>query len=263
MNEPTKNNPEIDALLGAYALDALDLSERALVEAYIARNPQARDEVDELRESAASLALIPGDDDVAVPPSLWERISAEVASAEGDDGREGAQSISLDERRIRRASRSSRILTSVVAAAATIAIVVLGAQLVSVNRNLDDARSPGETGLAAAFDRARTADGAKEVTLASAKTSSGVARVVLLPDGSGYLTNDEMAALPSDQTYQLWALTGDEANPTVISAGILGADPKAAAFKTAGDVHGFVVTVEAVPGVATSEQPPFASATVA
>ena len=57
--------PELDALLGAYALDALDPDERAQVDEYLARNPGARAEVDELRETAAALALRPVDDDDA------------------------------------------------------------------------------------------------------------------------------------------------------------------------------------------------------
>jgi len=46
VNGPLHNDAEIEALLGAYALDALDEDERARVDAYIAANPRARDEVD-------------------------------------------------------------------------------------------------------------------------------------------------------------------------------------------------------------------------
>ncbi|HVJ97274.1 MAG TPA: hypothetical protein VNC41_10640, partial [Acidimicrobiia bacterium] len=63
-------------------------------------------------------------------------------------------------------------------------------------------------------------------------------------------------------TYQLWALTGDPDKPTVISAGVLGSDPKAVAFQAGGDVHGFALTVEDAPGVVASEQPAYASATL-
>jgi hypothetical protein len=77
------------------------------------------------------------------------------------------------------------------------------------------------------------------------------------------LKNDGMKPLPSDQTYQLWALTGDPKRPTAISAGVLGADPGAIGFHTSGDVHGFGVTVEKSPGVVSSQQPMYASAGVA
>ena len=50
---------ELDSLLGAYALDALDPADRARIDAYLERDADARAEVDELRETAASLALLP------------------------------------------------------------------------------------------------------------------------------------------------------------------------------------------------------------
>ena len=62
-----------------------------------------------------------------------------------------------------------------------------------------------------------------------------------------------MKQLASDQTYQLWALTGDPNHPTAISAGVLGADPQAAAFRLAGDVHGFALTIEQAPGVVQTQ----------
>jgi len=77
MNMPTPNDPELDSLLGAYALDALDRDERLRVDTYVANNARARAEVDELRESAASLALAPVDD-LTAPPHLWDRISLSI-----------------------------------------------------------------------------------------------------------------------------------------------------------------------------------------
>ena len=59
MTDPTSvpDAGELDSLLGAYALDALDAADRARVEAYLERDAAARAEVDEMRETAASLAL--------------------------------------------------------------------------------------------------------------------------------------------------------------------------------------------------------------
>ena len=58
----TPSNPaELDALLGAYVLDALEADERAQVEQYLEQDdPRARAEVDELRETVAALAAAPG-----------------------------------------------------------------------------------------------------------------------------------------------------------------------------------------------------------
>jgi anti-sigma-K factor RskA len=253
MNLPAANDPELDALLGAYALDALDADERARVDAYIVTNVRARDEVDELRESAASLALAPVDDTTA-PPELWDRISRtierEMAAESGEDIE--------DELAARRRRRRSRWMSIVAAAAAVIAIA-LTAQVVSLHNRLDNAGGTGQRAAAAAFVRAGQVTGARKVALAPAH-GAAVARVVLLPDGSGYLKNDNLAPLDAQHTYQLWALTGSAAHPVAISAGVLGSHPIAAEFQTSDPVLGFALTVEPAPGAAQPSQAPFASA---
>ena len=105
--------------------------------------------------------------------------------------------------------------------------------------------------------------GARETQLVSATNDEEVARIVVLPDGRGYMVGDALDALPDDQTYQLWAVVpggGDETK--VISAGVLGADPKAASFEVDGDVDAFVLTVEEAGGVEASEQDPYAAGTL-
>ncbi len=249
MSQSVPRDPQLDALLGAYAVDALDDDDRRRVEAYLERTPAARDEVDELREAAASLALAPVAD-LRAPAVVWNRIANVIAS---DRPR-------ADELRARRRRRvwDARWVVPL-AAAAAIAIVVLALQVVSLNRQLDDARS------VSAANRVRTlmkVRGAREVSLAPAQGAE-VARLVILPDGTGYLVNDRLAPLSPDKTYQLWVLMGNPNNPNVISAGVLGPAPKAASFRTTGPVVGFAVTVERRGGVAQTEQTPIAKGTVA
>ena len=242
MNVPSVNShgdPELDALLGAYALDALDPNERARVEEYIANNSGARDEVDELRESAASLALAPARN-MTAPPELWERISRQI----GDEPRVFTP---LSTR------RAGPRATVVLAAAAAIALVFLAASVLVVRD-----RDSRPTDLAKAFDNAANASNAHEAALTSAQGAT-VARIVVLPDGTGYLRNDSMRPLPEGRTYQLWALTGDTTKPTAISAGVLGASPGTVAFHTTGTVHGFGITIEQSPGVVSSTQQMYAS----
>jgi hypothetical protein len=258
MNMHTPNDPDLDALLGAYALDALDDAERARVDVYLAQNENARLEVDELLESAASLALAPVGDATA-PPELWDRISTaidgDLASRADADGADAGDEVAA--LRARRASRRVRWISFVAAAAAVVA-VVLATQVVSLHDRLDT-RGTGEKDAAAAFSQAGHVAGARSVAL-TPPNGREVARVVLLPDGSGYLKNDGLAALDAQHTYQLWAVTGTEPHPLVISAGILGAHPEAAAFRTTSAVKGFAITIERAPGVAQSTQPVYASA---
>ena len=259
MNTDVPNDPELDALLGAYALDALEPDERARVDTYLANNGRARDEVDDLRESAAALALAPIDDTTA-PSELWDRISRTI------DGELAARSNSrtgddeLAARRGRRTGRSVR-WASVVAVAAAVAAAVLAAQVISLHNRLDDARTTGAPDAAAAFVRAGRVAGARQVSLAPANGAE-VARVVLLPDGTGYLKNDGLARLDAKHTYQLWALTGSAGHPIAISAGVLGPDPSAAAFQASTDVKGLAITIERAGGVPQSKQTPYASATL-
>jgi anti-sigma-K factor RskA len=243
---------ELDSLLGAYALDALDPADRARIDAYLERDANARAEVDELRETAASLALLPSSS-LDAPPELWERISGAISTETDRD---------VDELSARRDRRARRSWTApALAAAAIIVVVVLAAQIASLNGKLDRANQFGTKATAAAFDRATKVDGAREVDL-NAESGATLARVVLLPDGTGYLRGDRLDRLPADRTYQLWAVTGSAGKPVTVSAGVLGPDPRAVAFHASGPVRAFAVTVEPAGGVVRSDQTPIAQAAV-
>jgi len=251
---------ELDSLLGAYALDALDPAERARVDAYLAADDEARAEVDEMRETAASLALAPAvNDPLDAPPELWDRIAASLASETADAA--PAPPIDLAAARARRRGWSGPVV-AIVGVAAAVALVVLIAQVVSLNGRLEDANQPGDRGVAAAFGKAQRTTGARQLAL-TPDHGAEVARIVFLPDGNGVLENVRMKVLTPGLTYQLWALTGDRAHPTAISAGVLGPAPKGAAFRTSPDAHGFALTIEHAPGVVSSTQPLYASASVA
>jgi hypothetical protein len=255
---PRETDPELDELLGAYALDALDDGERRRVEEYLVTNAMASAEVDQLRETAASLSLL-SDVEETAPPSLWGRIAAAIdsaggaerARASGTERADGNEVVVLRPRRARLATWA----VSAMAAAAAIAVVVLAAQNASLRGDLDEARSGDPE---AVYADAASRPGAREVELAAAEQGGELARIVYLPDGTGYLLADNLAPLSRDRTYQLWALVGRGDDQLVISAGVLGNSPEAAAFKVSGPVAGFVLTVEDRGGVVSSEQPAFA-----
>ena len=249
---PIEPRPELDALLGAYVLDALEPDERALVEDYLDTHPRARAEVDDLRETTAVLAGAPVGDTTA-PAELWARIAAEVEA--GDDA--AARADAADElatRRARKVSRPAMWIASAVAAAAVVLVALLAAQVVSLNDELDDERNPAN--VAAAYDRAADTEGARQADLVA--QDGTLARVVMLPDGTGYLVNENMEPLSADETYQLWAIVGEGEAARVISAGVLGADPRGAPFKVDGPVTGLALTVENSPGVPVTANDPVA-----
>src|SRR5262245_8963130 len=69
------SHQELDDLLGAFALDAVDGEEREQVEQYLERSPRARAVVAEYRQTAAFLAP----SGTEAPPGLWDRIEDRLA----------------------------------------------------------------------------------------------------------------------------------------------------------------------------------------
>jgi hypothetical protein len=124
---------------------------------------------------------------------------------------------------------------------------VLAAQVVQLRDQVDDAQD-ALLAVNAQYERAADSPGAQVVVLAEA--SHELAHIALLPDGTGYLVNDDLAPLGADRTYQLWAVVG--ADERVVSVGVLGADPRGAAFRVAGPVRAFVLTEEVAGGVPQS-----------
>lgn len=259
---------ELRDLLGAYALDAVDDDERARIERYLAGNAAARDEVAELQEAAAVLAHAGGD----APAGLWDKIASELGpeAASGlpplafvDVRRGAAARIPSDAEHepvpvVALVSRHRSISVRIVAAIGVAAAIVIGALAVKVVQ-LDDrvgrvAISETSDSVQAAARAARNDPRARQVVLASADRARQ-AEVVYLPDGTGYLEEQNLPELPDGRTYQLWVLVGDAEKPIVISAGVLGRRPGVTAFHFTGPVIGFVVTEEQAPGVVSSNSP--------
>jgi hypothetical protein len=78
---------------------------------------------------------------------------------------------------------------------------------------------------------------------------SALATVILLADGTGYVTDLSLPELPGDRTYQLWEVT----QGGVISAGVLGNAPGVSSFQAVADVSALVITEEVAGGVPKSE----------
>lgn len=244
---------ELDDLLGAFALDAVDDGEREQVEQYLRRSPRARALVAEYRETAAFLAQA----GTEAPAGLWERIEERLGE-QPSTPETGAAVIPM------RPRRRASIPRLAVAAAVAATIVVMGALIVKVvqqdDRISDLARDTARGSLFDAADAASRDPGATNVRL-SAPDGSLSARVVYLPNGDGFVVQSNLAPLPPELVYQLWADV-DGPSQRTISAGVLGSDPGVTAFRVRGPVAGFAITQERAPGAVSPESPPVAQGSV-
>jgi anti-sigma factor RsiW len=241
---------ELDELLAAYALDAVDPDEAADVERYLRDNPRARDEVDRHREVAALLGASGG----PAPEGLWQVIATAIAEEERPPAPSGelARVLELPARR----TVPARALAAVTAVAAA-AVLVLGVALVRQQSAFDDDLRDFESALAdesvlQAANAALLDDATVRVQLASPTGGDARATLAITDDGQGFLMAPDLDPLGRDQTYQLWAITDD----AVVSAGVLGADPGTRAF-AAGDAQAYAITIERAGGVVASEQDPY------
>ena len=224
---------EVQELLGAFALDALEPEEADAVDVHVRDCPRCRAEVEEYREAAAMLAF----GGVTAPPGVWERIQASLEEA--PPKLELARVVPL--RPSRWQSWGAKLAA---AAAVVISLVALG---VSVTRSSRSDEAPA-TSLAAEIYQVVLDPKAVAVHLAS--ESKGSAEVYVLGD-KAYLVKHSLPALPEGQTYQLWGQQGE----TKVSLAVLGRSPEQIKLPLGGDYEALAITAEKSPGVVTSSNP--------
>jgi hypothetical protein len=239
---------QLRELLPAYAIDAVDDDERAAIEAHLAGDPDGRVEVAALQRAATFLAHTGG----PPPVGVWERLEAAIR----DTPRPAAavppprlrplvsESASAPAPRAPRSPRTWHLL----AVAATIVALALFSLWI-VDRGGSD--QPVDT--AAAARAAAAAPGAMRANLRDDQGDT-IARAVLLPDGTGYVTSTRLPSLGRHRTYQLWGV-GDRAT---ISLGVMGSEPKVVAFHAANPPSALAITNERAGGVVASEVAPTA-----
>lgn len=234
---------QIAELLGAYALDAVDPDEAAAVEAHLEVCPRCRDEVARHLEAVAFLANAGS----VAPEGVWSRIAA---SLEEPPPRLELTRLPLARGRGRR-SLPARPVVAIAAIAAAV-IGLLGVQVQRQDGRLDRL-SPAleQRGLDVAVAAALFDDRSMKVELVS-DDGDLYAKAVVQPDGKGYLVSHNLPELPSEETYQLWGLVGDQ----TVSLGVLGAEPGVRAFTAAGDVSVLAVTAEQAGGVVSPTRAP-------
>jgi len=243
-----RSSAELEELLGAYALDAVDADEREQVERHLAECPRCRAELGEHLEVAGQLGQGGG----AAPDGLWGRIASSLEEAPPAMRLEVAPVVPLASRRRKVVVRA---MTAVVGVAAVV-IVVLGIVVVRQERRIDDvSREVAQIDVRRAAGQAiaDTANTKTMLTQPDGQTEMQ-ATAVVTGDGTGFLLTTNVPELPADRTYQLWGVMGDK----VISLGVLGNKPSVAVFQVDGDmpVDGYALTEEVAGGVVSSQNPP-------
>ncbi len=217
--------PDIHALSGAYAVDALDDLERASFEGHLAECSACREEVASLTEAAGLLGAAAG----TMPPAgLRDLVLADIAKVRplpplpaqlpnqlpkqlpADDSAPLHATDELAARREvvrrRRLPRLPRLL------AAAAAIIAVGAGVTVAQQPWDD----GAGQISAVADQVLNAPDATELEQsvnggnATLVRSESVGRAVLVTQG--------LPSLPSNRVYELWF---QDAEGTVVSAGLM------------------------------------------
>lgn len=219
-----RTHMEIEELLGAYSIDAVDPDERLLVEDHLPGCPRCRAEVADLREVAAMLAHSGAD----APQGVWDRI---VSSLD-----ETPPPMRLGVIPIERARQRRRRLSVAIGSVAAAVLAVVAFQV-------RDSGSGGTTDYLRQAALAALEDPAS--TVADLRPPEGgdvVARFAVTHDGKGYLLGDRMAPLQGN-IYELWGRTSDG---TVLSLGVMD-QPGVYAFTVGNDIDAVMVTEEERP----------------
>jgi anti-sigma factor RsiW len=251
------NHLEIEELLGAYALDAIEDRERDLVDRHLLECEPCRVEVDGHREVVALLSA----DQEPAPGRIWELIAGALETPAGETLPDNVVPLQRERRII---SVKAFTWTAGVAAAVVVAIGAMAIIQASQIGDLNDQLAVQEQEIATLALALETDPLEQAVTVAldnpsariatlTAEGASGAMLIVVLPDGTGYVYENTLEQLPDDLTYQLWAVIDEK----VISAGVLGNRPDIVPFHIDPDgLQALVITQEVYGGVPQSEGDP-------
>ena len=282
---PSRTHEEIQELLGAYALDALEPDEAAEVEAHLSDCPRCAAEVDAHRDVAGLL----GNGGEEAPAALWDRIAEQLPARRGGSVTAEAPGWEALAGRLDRpggggsaptgspspvaggpASTGTvvplgrrpghgwvRMATAVAAVAAVLA-AVLGVQVARLDHRVGqlqaDAARPALSRAVAAALEDPTSQRVRLVPPTGSAAPAAEVTLVLTGSGTGYLVAQGLDPLGPGRTYQLWAVLPAGA----VSLGLLGPHPTEAAFGVdpGVPVPTFAVTAERAGGaVAPTSRP--------
>jgi anti-sigma-K factor RskA len=258
--EPGSDGPggdDVDSLLGAFALDAVDDVERRRVERRLEADPELRAEADRLVVAADHLAAAAAGAGPTAPADLWGRIAArldhgapapaDLPAPAGDPRPAGDVVVPI--------GRSRRRTARLVAAAAAVLLLVAGSVAVGSRLGQDD--TDPMVAMRAAAEKASEQPGSRSGELVDADATMGVP-VVVDAEGHAFVMTEQLPALPSGETYQLWSVDGG----TPVSLGLVGTDSPMTMVGVDGRVTRLALTIEPAGGSAVPTTPPMASGTL-
>jgi anti-sigma-K factor RskA len=254
------SHDEVLELLGAYALDAVEADEAAFIEYHLDRCPRCRDELRNHRE-VVGLVAYAGEE---APAGLWERIVEEIHDTGSSAPATVLRSISGSQDTWALGRGWRRVIAGL-AAAAVVAVALLGVEVSSLQRRTDKLSSQvtavagGPQPTMAAVRQALAEPGAKQVGLRAASGGPVLLDAVILPGGDGYLYSPKLSPLPPSETYQLWGVVGQQ----TISYGLIGSAPAAVtSFRAGSGVDALAVTAEEAGGAVTSSHAPIVAGSI-
>lgn len=229
---------DIEELLGAYALDAVDAEEAQLVEAHLVDCPRCRAEVAAHREVAA---LLTTGATAPVPDGLWDKIAADL----GDTPPPVPIEVAFGHHQAKRSAarpRPVRVLAGLAAAAVLLVVALMAGVLVDQRAQIDGLER--EVAGASRQDSvvALLEDPGTQVVSLQGEDGGAEARAVVGADGDSLLLAAGLPDLPEGRTYQLWGLPDGEGS--VVSLGVLGAAPDQSSFYVEGAVATLAITDE-------------------
>jgi hypothetical protein len=254
---------QIEELLGAYALDAVEADEVLEIEDHLATCPRCRAELSEHREVAGLFAFA----GQTAPPGLWDRITASMQETPPELSMDRIRSSMVTPESLvgpsapvipihmRRHRRSIGLRTYVAtAAAAAVAVVALAVGVVHESDSGNSGTAgPQATGATMRAVKAALAEkGSRKVVLDPLSGHGASLDAVVTPSGTSYLYDPDLTPLGADRTYQLWGVVGNQQ----ISYGLLGTDPAPVIrFQAGPGVRALAVTDEVSSGVVVTHEP--------
>ncbi len=250
------NHSDIQELLGAYALDAVEPDEAREIETHLLTCAECRREVHEHRDIVSRLSGA----GIEAPHHVWDAISSHVRSEPTS-----AESPPTPSPTRLLANRPHREwpLRAVLAVAAVAILLALGSgwQALRLQHEVNrlNAASSGSA-ITTALQRTLLDPSTQRVTLTASSQPTALAEIVLSTSGQAFVVNRGLRPLTSHATYQLWGLT----NGRAISLGVLGSSPStvAIAVGSGSTMRTFAITVEPLGGVIVPDHQPIAAGTV-